>query len=174
MHTTIRPVANVTLGGTQQGSYHRQNILNLIRGDPGIHLRRLAHVVGLSWNTTLHHVTRLEAAGFISIRKVQGKICAFDRSRGALEGKTGTALLRDPRNQTVARFVAANPGAHQRAVCAATDLAPSVVTRRLQALEEAGFVERVREGRVALVQPTTALGEALERSDEADAFLAFA
>ncbi len=174
MTTTIRPTANVTLGGTQQGSYHRQNIINLIRGDPGIHLRRLAHVVGLSWNTTLHHVNRLEAAGLISIKKVQGKVCAFDRSRGALDGKTGTALLRDPRNVTVARFVVDHPGAHQRALCAATHLAPSVVTRRLQAMEEAGLVERVREGRVALVQPTDALSLALGNNDAADAFLAFA
>ncbi len=169
----IRPTTNVTLGGTRQGSHHRQHILNLIRGDPGIHLRRLAHIVGLSWNTTLHHVNRLDAAGLISIKKVQGKVCAFDRSRGALESKTGTALLRDPRNASVARFVVDHPGAHQRAVCAATELAPSVVTRRLAALEDAGLVERVREGRVAWVQPTEALETALN-SDEADPFALFA
>lgn len=155
------PQPNVTLGGTRQGSHHRQKILTLIRGDPGIHLRRLAHVVGLSWNTTLHHVHRLEAAGLVSTKKVQGRVCAFDRSRGAITGKSGTALLRDDRNTTVARFVVDNPGVHQRAICAATDLAPSVVTRRLQALEEAGLVERVRMGRVALVQPTDALEGAL-------------
>ncbi len=170
---TTRPTPNVTLGGTRQGSYHRQNILNLIRGDPGIHLRRLAHVVGLSWNTTLHHINRLEAAGLVSTRKVQGKTCVFDRSRGAMDSKTGTALLRDPRNVTVARFVSEHPGAHQRALCAATDLAPSVVTRRLQALEEAGLVERVRLGRVALVQPTDALASALGAGDVSDPLMAF-
>lgn len=146
---------------TAQGDLHRQKILHTIRANPGIHLRRMAHIVGLSWNTCLHHLGVLEARHLVVVRKVQGKICAFDTSRGAVTGKTGTCLLRDPRNMTVARFVAQHPGAHQRAVAAATDLAPSVVTRRLQSLEDAGLVERVRDGRVCFVQPTAELEKAL-------------
>lgn len=153
-------------GATAQGDLHRQKILAAIRGNPGIHLRRLAHIVGLSWNTCLHHVGVLEARGLVVVRKVAGKVCAFDASRGAVGGKTAACLLRDPRNTSVARFVADHPGAHQRAICAGTSLAPSVVTRRLQHLEDAGLVERVREGRVALVQPTPRLGRALAGLDD--------
>jgi predicted transcriptional regulator len=167
----IRSTSTI-LGGTKQGSHHRQKIMQLVRADPGIHLRRLGHIVGLSWNTCLHHVQRLEAANLVTLQKVQGKVCVFDRTQGAISGKTGSALLRDPRNMTVARFVAEHPGAHQRAICTATDLAPSVVTRRLQALEDAGLVDRVREGRVTLVVPTEQLMAAIDASQEGiDAFL---
>lgn len=156
---------------TAQGDLHRQKILHTIRANPGIHLRRMAHIVGLSWNTCLHHLGVLEAHHLVVVRKVQGKICAFDTSRGAVASKTATCLLRDPRNLTVARYVAQHPGAHQRALAAGTDLAPSVVTRRLQSLEDAGLVERVRDGRVCLVQPTPVLEHALGL--EQDPLLAF-
>ncbi len=163
--TQIRAQPNTTLGGTQQGSHHRQKLLQLVRGDPGIHLRRAAHVMGISWNTCLHHVQRLEQAGLVTVKKVQGKVCVFDRTQGAVTGKTGTCLLRDDRNLTMARFLSENPGVHQRSICAATSLAPSVVTRRLQALEDAGLVERVREGRAIFVEPTAALDAALANDD---------
>lgn len=161
--TAIRlPQTVAAVAGTKQGTFHRQKIVSVVKGDPGIHLRRLAAVVGISWNTCLHHVNRLEAKGVVSTQKVRGLVCVFDRTGGAVTGKTGHCLLRDERNMNVARFVAENPGCHQRAVCAGTDLAPSVVTRRLQSLEDAGLVERIREGRVTLVAPTEALESALQ------------
>ncbi len=168
--TTTFARVNTTLGGTKTGAHHRDLLIQVIRSNPGIHVRRLAAIVGISWNTCLHHVHRLEAAGLISSKKVQGKLTVFDKTRGAVVAKAGNALLRDERNLTVARFVAEHPGAHQRAICAGTDLAPSVVTRRLQALEDAGMVERVPEGRITAVHPTEALDEVLGCTETVDPF----
>lgn len=142
----------------------RARIQALVRADPGIHIRRIAFLSGLSWNTVQYHLRRMEAAGTVVSRKVQGNVCYFDRSAGAFHGKQGQALLREPRNVLLARHLVDNGGRSQRELAQELGLAASVIHRRIQKFEEAGLVERIPEGRSVLVFPREDLSVGLTRA----------
>lgn len=142
----------------------RARIQALVRADPGIHIRRIAALSGLSWNTVQYHLRRMEADGTVASRKVQGNVCYFDRSSGAFHGKQGQALLREPRNVLLARHLIQNGGSSQRELAESLGLAASVIHRRIHRFEEAGLVERIPEGRSVLVFPREDLSLGLGRA----------
>ncbi len=123
----------------------------LIRADPGIHIRRVAFLTGLSWNTIQYHLRRMEARGMVVSEKVEGNVCFFDRAAGAFHGKAGQALLRDARNVLLARHLIQHGGMSQKELAEGLGLAASVIHRRVSKFEEAGLIERVPEGRSLLV-----------------------
>lgn len=142
----------------------RARIQAIVRADPGIHIRRIAALSGLSWNTIQYHLRRMETAGTVVSRKVQGNVCYFDREAGAFHGKQGQALLREPRNVLLARHLIDHGGSSQRELATELGLAASVIHRRITKFEEAGLVERVPEGRSMLVFPREDLTVGLGRA----------
>lgn len=141
-------------------STNRERLLSLIKSNPGIHIRRLSHLTGLSWNTCLHHLRAMERGTQVTSRKVQGKVCWFDATEGAIKGKVATCLLRDPDNLKLAHQVLATPGHNQSKIAASLAMAASVVHRRLTAMEEAGLVVRMPQSRSVHVFPTQELTSA--------------
>ncbi len=135
----------------------------LVRADPGIHIRRIAFLTGLSWNTIQYHLRRMEAKGSVASRKVEGNVCYFDRSSGAFPGKVGQALLRDARNVQLARHLVQHDGLSQKELSEGLGLAASVIHRRVSKFEEAGLVDRVPEGRSILVFARDDLSVGLNR-----------
>ncbi len=142
----------------------RARIHALVRADPGIHIRRIAALSGLSWNTVQYHLRRMEGAGLVASQKVEGNVCYFDKVAGAYKGKTGQALLRDPRNALLARHLVDHGGLSQREIAEGLGLAASVVHRRVTKMEQAGLIERVSEGRSVLVFPKEDLTVGLDRA----------
>ncbi|MCA1810735.1 MAG: winged helix-turn-helix transcriptional regulator [Halobacteriales archaeon] len=143
--------------GRRSGERSRGLLLALITANPGLHVLRAAHLLGLNWHTCLHHVRRLEGERRITVRKLDGRLCLFDRREGAAAHKVAPLLLRDPRNADVARAVMEAPGANQKGLAQRLGLAASVVHRRLLRLEEAGLVQRAPQERSISVFPTPAL-----------------
>lgn len=159
------PVASLELPATSrplhpgrpQGDRQRQLLLGLVASNPGVHVLRAAYVLGLNWNTCLHHVRRLEGEGRIVLRRVQGRICIFDRSAGAASTRMAPLLLRDERNAEIARLVIATPGLNQKELATQLGMAASVVHRRVVRLEEAGLVHRAAGNRQVNLYATDAL-----------------
>ena len=148
--------------GRPRGDTQRELLMAFVGSNPGIHILRASQVLGLNWNTCLHHVRRLEAEGRLSTRKVQGRVCLFDRKAGAVAPRIAPILLRDGRNADIARLLASSPGLNQRALAESLGMAASVIHRRLVRMEEAGLVERVQRSRETAVFATDALHVAFE------------
>jgi hypothetical protein len=154
MHeTSRRPLRE----GRPRGENQRQLLLAFVGSNPGVHILRASQVLGLNWNTCLHHVRRLEAEGRISTRKVQGRVCLFDRRSGAVAPRIAPVLLRDERNSEIARLLTQSPGLNQRTLADTLGMAASVIHRRLVRMEEAGLVERVQRSREVAVFATEAM-----------------
>lgn len=127
----------------QSTSLVHDRFLAVIKANPGIHIRQISMLTGLCWNTVEHHLRTMARLGRVTELKIDGKVCWFDRTAGAVEGKAAVFLLRDPRNRLVVQRIVDSPGGNQRRVAAALGLAPSIIHRRVVKLEEAGLVERV-------------------------------
>ena len=154
--------------GRAWGERQRSLLRALVDADPGIHVLRAAHVLGMNWNTCYHHVRRMAGEGSIVVAKVRGKLCLFSRKEGMVARRVVNVLLRDPRTARIAHVLVATPGMNQQDVAAAVGIAPSAAYRHLCRLQSAGLVERVRRGREVTNQPTPMLRDAwlaLERGD---------
>lgn len=138
--------------------------LAMIEANPGIHIRQLSLLTGLSWNTCQHHLRTMQRNGLVTDRKIEGKVCWYDCTHGAVRGKSAAFLLRDPQNLALAQKIVATPGHNQRQFAKDMGLAPSIIHRRVIKLEEAGLVERVAGGRSMAVYPSQRL-EAMADND---------
>ncbi|HUR24888.1 MAG TPA: hypothetical protein VM327_02610, partial [Candidatus Thermoplasmatota archaeon] len=67
--------------------------------------------------------------------------------------KDAYAVLQNDRSKEVAQFVKQNPGAIQKAICAAVGVQASVAHWHLRRLQEAQIVEAVRNGRTVSYFP---------------------
>ncbi|HEX2065183.1 MAG TPA: winged helix-turn-helix transcriptional regulator [Candidatus Thermoplasmatota archaeon] len=143
--------------GRPSGERQRAFLLGLVAANPGLHVLRAANLLGLNWNTCLHHARRLEGERRIVLRKVAGRLCLFDRRDGAVAPRLAPLLLREGRNAEMARLILERPGLNQKGLAAALGVAASVVHRRLLRLEQAGLVDRLPQARGFAVFATPAL-----------------
>lgn len=150
----------------RRGCENRQRILAIVDSDPGIHVRELVRVTGLTWGTCHYHVTRLEEERSVVVRHVRGRSCLFGRARSG-PSRAAAALLRGPRNRRLARVLLERPGTVQGELQQATGMPASVLCRRIRRFEEAGLVQRIREGRCLIVTATPELEAAMRRRSTA-------
>ena len=85
---------------------------------------------------------------------------ALSRAMGRMAEEEFAGLGFSPSHAFLLMLVLENPGASQKELGAALHLAPSTVTRFVDAMERKGFMRRKSESRTALIYPT-AKGEAL-------------
>ncbi len=145
----------------QKSQVSRDRLISLVAANPGIHVRRLAMLTGMSWNNCQHHLRSLERNQQITSRKVDGRVCWFDRRHGAHRGKAATVVLRDPINKRIATAIRDHPGIHQQALAEQLDLAASVVHRRVIRLVDTGLVLRHQDSRRMILHAAASLEEAL-------------
>jgi len=157
--------------GRPKGERQRQLLMALVAANPGVHILRAASLLGLNWNTCLHHVRRLEGSGQVTVRKVSGRVCLFDRSSGSASSRIGNLLLRDERNAGLAKLLIESPGVNQKSLAGKLGVAASVAHYRLVRLEEAGLIQRVNRGREVCVFPTEALESAYRSTQVSGAFV---
>ena len=158
--------------GRAWGDRQRSMLLALVDADPGIHVMRAAHVLGMNWNTCYHHARRLALDGQVVVSKVGGKLCLFDRRHGAVAPRVGGVLLRDARTAAIVRLLLAGMRLNQQELANRLGIAPSAAHRHLRRLAKAGFVQRVREAREVLSVPTPALHEAWAAHEASDGLTA--
>lgn len=159
-----RPSGPLVTHMTKTPSTSRQRILSIVTANPGIHIRRLSLLVGLSWNTCQHHLRVLQQRGDVSRRKINGKVCWFDARNGAFQRKRATCLLRDPQNMRLAQAILQEPGSNQLHLAQSLELAASAVHRRVTRMEEAGLVVRMPESRSVHVFPSNDMRPVAEQA----------
>jgi predicted transcriptional regulator len=146
--------------GRPRGERQRLLLLALVQANPGIHILRAAHLLGLNWNTCHYHAQRLAGEERITLCKVGSHVCLFDRREGAMAHRVAPLLLRGGRTASLVQLIFERPGASQQDLALGLGVAPSSVHRYLRRLEKAGLVQRVQEGREVATFATDALAAA--------------
>lgn len=157
---TVVPGTRPLKPGRPRGERKRSLLLALVHADPGIHIQRAAHVLGMNWNTCYHHVRRLAGEGTLLMAKVRGKLCLFDPEDGSVARHAVQVLLQDARTANIVRVLVADPGLNQQDLAARVGIAPSAAYRHLCMLQGMGLVERARQARQVTNHPTRRLCEA--------------
>ena len=148
--------------GRAWGDRQRALLMALVAADPGIHVLRAAHLLGLNWNTCYHHARRLAGDGTLMMAKVRGKLCLFDRKDGSVARHLARILLRDARTVGLATLLVHTPGLSQQELGLRLGITGSAVCRHMRILQASGLVERVRHGRQVHNEPTVLLHEACQ------------
>lgn len=125
----------------------RDQILHLIKAEPGIHASDIARRVEAGWGTIVYHLSVLERNKLVS-SLVDGRhkrffpigIVDFSR-RGQL------AVLRNDTTKTIFEMIAQDPGIIQGDVAGRSNLSVPAAIWHLKRLEDAGLVGRAKEGR---------------------------
>lgn len=146
--------------GTRRGRIQRQRLLDVIRNDPGINVRRLARIAGTGWTNCEHHLRRLEEQGLVRRRRIQGHWGMFATATVGAPHAEGVGLLRDERNWRIVEAVRRAPGCRQVDLAAQVYISPSSLCRRLQALDENGLIRRTGGHHDMRLFPTAELEEA--------------
>lgn len=146
--------------GRPRGERQRLLLLALVKANPGIHVLRAAHLLGLNWNTCHYHAERLAGEDRITLCKVGSHVCLFDRRDGAATHRVAPLLLRGGRTATLVQLIFERPGSNQQTLAGGLGIAPSTVHRHLLRLERAGLVQRVHDGREVAIFATDALAAA--------------
>lgn len=136
----------------------RQSIYDAITADPGINLSLLADTTGTSMSTARHHLKVLQDERLVDTRKQDGRRRYYPVGT---DDEALQAALQHPMRAAILRVLA------QRAPLSNGDLAdeldrdPSTTTHHLQRLEDAGLVERTREGRSVVTELSSDAAEVL-------------
>lgn len=125
----------------------REEIFGLIRDVPGIHAHEISSRAVIGWGTTVYHLKLLEDHGLIVGKRTGRYKRFFATAGGAARNVDHYAVLRNETTSAIAKHVLAHPGCIQKDLCAALNLAPSLVTWHMNRLEEVDLVKKVREGR---------------------------
>lgn len=155
--------------GRPRGERQRLLLLALVQANPGIHILRAAHLLGLNWNTCHYHAQRLAGEEKIAMRKVGSHICLFDWRDGAAVHRIAPLLLRGGRTASLIQLIFEQPGASQQSLAFSLGMAPSSIHRYLLRLERAGLVQRVHSGREVSTFATDALMAAWSGGSSPDA-----
>ncbi|MHB1261042.1 MAG: winged helix-turn-helix transcriptional regulator [Thermoplasmatota archaeon] len=143
---------------TVLGHPKREALYALILQDPGVSLQSLCDSTGLSRTAVTHHLRLMELQHLI-VSKRMGRSRHYYENGGRFgrDQKDAYAVLQNDRSKEVAQFVKQNPGAIQKAICAAVGVQASVAHWHLRRLQEAQIVEAVRNGRTVSYFPGTGL-----------------
>lgn len=143
---------------TVLGHPKREALYALVLQDPGVSLQRLCDATGLSRTAVTHHLRLMELQHLI-VSKRMGRSRHYYENGGRFgrDQKDAYAVLHNDRSKAVADFVRQNPGAIQKAICAALSIPASVAHWHLKRLQDSLLVEAVRHGRTVSYFPGVGL-----------------
>lgn len=106
---------------------------------PGVHLRELQRLLGMSFNSTRYHVDKLTKAGEI-VRIEEGGLSRL-YPKGTSEGERILfAVIRSETDRNILSSLAANAVLSNKQLCDHTSLAKSTVSEHLAELVRIGIV----------------------------------
>lgn len=126
----------------------RSDIFELIRSNPGINVSEISRRLDVAWGTATHHLQKLRAERMVGIRVVGHQKCYFPN--GGAYTPREMEVMSATKNATarrIAEFVSRSGPTPHRDVAVALGLSPALVSFHARKLEEAGVVQRRREGR---------------------------
>lgn len=134
----------------------RASVLDAVRSRPGATVQDVGHSVGVAWGTAAYHLQRLERARVV-VSEREGRDRRFwDIEDPLARTRKRTAPLRGP-PQKIAAAVRTQPGLCQKDLCERLGVRPSVASRHLSRLVDAGLVDVRQDGRQRRYRPTEAL-----------------
>lgn len=147
----------------------RERMLRAITETPGLSLSEVQARFALGWGTAVYHLDRLESAGHLASERSGFAKRYYPRAALSPGERAVRAVLARPQLAKLAERVLAEPGLSQQELAHRLGITAGAATKQLAALEGAGLVQRVREGKVARVAPTAALAGAATRAPVANA-----
>jgi predicted transcriptional regulator len=119
---------------------HRSRARLLVFLFPGIHLRRMQRLLGLSFSSTRYHVDVLSRTGQIERVEDGGYSRLYPPGLDG-ENRILFSSLRSQSKRTILKTLIENPGLTQRQLMGLTGLAKSTLSETLKALVEAQIIE---------------------------------
>jgi len=125
----------------------RNQLYDIVRAEPGIHLSDLVRRSGLGWGAALYHLSVLEKNRVLVAQAQGGFKRYFANGQQSRQDMQRMAALRHGASKALFEAVQRAPGSSGRELAAMLGLSPSSLARASGRLEDAGLVVRVREGR---------------------------
>jgi predicted transcriptional regulator len=126
----------------------RHQLMNLVRDEPGLHLREIARRLSTTATNASYHLRVMERHGMLRSERLRGKR-VFVPVAGREESKRHIArsvLLKD-RRVDILRAVGAQPGANQSAIALQTNQHQGAVSWHLRQMLQVGLVAEERTPR---------------------------
>lgn len=137
----------------------RDDILEVVDGQPGISASELGRRLECGWGTLVYHLTVLERMQLISSAREGRHKRFFVQGRINYSDKGAVGLLANPSAKLVLDAISATPGQIQRDLSRRLGLSPGTVAWHVERLAEAGLVLKEEEGRVVRYYPSAKLLE---------------
>jgi DNA-binding transcriptional ArsR family regulator len=145
----------------------RAALYEAIEESPGAYLSAVCESAEVPVSTARHHLDVLEAEGLVTAAKVRGKRRFYPDHAAA--GAELVAALEDEGTAPVLHALARLGDSHGGRLADELDRDPSTVSHHLSRLEDAGLVEREREGRAIVNRLAPEAREALRGGEVSDA-----
>lgn len=135
----------------------RLAILQLLRRQPGLHLRAIARATGLPAQRAAYHLRMLERLGLVASRSLGGKRCYHE---AGLRPEVKRALLDaslapSPAQQRVLALLAQRPGLSQSEVARQLGMLPGRARWHLRRLAARGALVEARAGKALTYRPAS-------------------
>ncbi|MCA1812824.1 MAG: winged helix-turn-helix transcriptional regulator [Halobacteriales archaeon] len=125
----------------------RNQLYDIVRAEPGIHLSDLVRRSGLGWGAALYHLSVLEKNRVLVAQAQGGFKRYFANGQQSRQDMQRTSALRHAASKALFEAIQHAPGCSGRELASMLGLSPSSLARASGRLEDAGLVVRVREGR---------------------------
>lgn len=125
----------------------RDQILQVVRNDPGINTTDLAKRVDAGWGTVVYHLSVLERHNLVS-SLIDGRFHRFFPV-GVIDFSTRgqVAVMKNERTKQIFELIDVEPGIVQEALARRVGISAPAAIFHLKRLEEVGMVGRVKKGR---------------------------
>jgi predicted transcriptional regulator len=120
----------------------RGKILGYIRANPGAHYNLIKQDLDLHNGTLLHHLDTLERNGFVRSARDGTLRRYFPGDRKLPEGR----LYLNPIQDSMKRYIGANPGVSQADLSRGLFLEPHIVKYHIRVLREASLLREEEDG----------------------------
>ncbi|WP_439028608.1 winged helix-turn-helix transcriptional regulator [Haloarchaeobius sp. DT45] len=136
----------------------RATIHRVVTDAPGVYLSAISEASGVPLSTVRHHVRILEEENLVTSVKVEGRRRYFPVETSDVELHVA---LSTPSRAAILELLADGGAAGVGELAAELDRDPSTLSHHLSRLEDAGLVERERDGRAVLNRLTPTAREGL-------------
>jgi DNA-binding transcriptional ArsR family regulator len=124
----------------------REQILDMLKREPGLCFQQIQDRVGLAPGTTRWHLDKLASSDFITSDE-DGRHTRFFPTGLDPGTRKAVVAMRDESRLALVRMIERNPDLSQSDLADATGLAQSTVSHHLGRLVDDGIVDKHRDGR---------------------------
>lgn len=132
----------------------RSSIHELVADQPGIHFNAIAEHLDLERSVARHHLRKLVDCELLSQRDFEGYTCYWRPGSVDRELIEAAPALKSEGARRILEVVSAAPGRSAKEVAEAAGLSEATVNYHLGRLQDAGLVDKERDGRRVAVRIT--------------------